>query len=146
MPKQLSALERAKPKSAKIFNACAVAPPLTRLSAVGMIHNTNPINAPADHVLHRRASEPPAEPSAKTWPPISGVFTGSTNGRRHGAPLETGIRLRCQGALHDFDEGPGLKAPIEPRVDHLGALAAPQKTEACARIALPIFQIAAVFP
>jgi hypothetical protein len=61
MQKQLSALERAKPKSAKIFNACAVAPPLLRLSAVGMIHNTNPINAPADHVLHRRASEPPAE-------------------------------------------------------------------------------------
>jgi 8-oxo-dGTP pyrophosphatase MutT (NUDIX family) len=61
-------------------------------------------------------------------------------------PYEKRLRLRCQGTLHDFDEGPGLEVPIEPRVDHLGALAAPQKTEACARIALPIFQIAAVGP
>ena len=76
MPKQLSALERAKPKSAKILNACAVAPPLTRLSAVGMIHNTNPINAPADHVLHRHASEPPAESRPLSIPGAPNSYAG----------------------------------------------------------------------
>src|SRR5262245_24221916 len=65
---------------------------------------------------------------------------------RHSAPLETGTRVRCLRALHDFDEGPSLETSIDARVDHLDALAAPQKTTACARIALPVFQIAAVRP
>jgi hypothetical protein len=38
------------------------------------------------------------------------------------------------------------RTPIDAGVDHLAALAAPQKTAACARIALPIFQVAAVRP
>src|SRR5262245_65558427 len=58
---------------------------------------------------------------------------------RHSAPLETGNRVRCLRALHDFDEGPGLETSIDERVDHLGALAAPQKTADCNCIALPIF-------
>src|SRR5262245_28991608 len=65
---------------------------------------------------------------------------------RHSAPLETGTRVRCLRALNDFDEGPGLETSIDARVDHLDALATPQKTTACARIALPVFQIAAVRP
>jgi sulfide:quinone oxidoreductase len=42
--------------------------------------------------------------------------------------------------------GPGLETAIDAGVDHLAALAAPQKAAACARIALPIFQVAAVRP
>jgi hypothetical protein len=63
---------------------------------------------------------------------------------RHGAPLKTAIRIGRHRALRDFNEGPGLDTPIDQRVDHFGALAAPQKTAGRACIALPIFQVARV--
>src|SRR6476620_6659848 len=60
----------------------------------------------------------------------------------HGAALDSGLRLRCRGALYDLDEGPGLDTRIDQRVQHLAASAAPEETTTRAGVAFAIFQVA----
>src|SRR5262245_8780004 len=79
--------------------------------------------------------------------PPPGRATLPRQQRNPGAtPLATAIGARRARALPDLDELPGLPPPVDLRVEHLDALAAPQQAEARARIALPVFQVAGVGP